>query len=143
MEARGATEGANKKATIRTINKEQQTRIKKVLPLVGLISTTLSRQVECGSDVELPGALFKDFWFYATIFGLSDSSLGWPSELQNQIANIARFSPVLTFDDNQPVKQSLANHSALKDSNVTSKELEELRTGLLTTIGPKVKVKIC
>ena len=94
------------------------------------------------TNAELPGALFKDFWFYATIFGLSDSSLGWPSELQNQIANIARFSPVLTFDDNQPVKQSLANHSALKDSNVTSKELEELRTGLLTTIGPKGMVEI-
>jgi len=58
--------------------------------------------------------LFRDFWFYSAVFGLSDSSLGWPDKVQKNIQNIARYSPILTFDENEPMKQTLQTNPALK-----------------------------
>ena len=89
--------------------KKSQPAIIKVIPLVELISNALTRRVTNSPDWKAESSaivhLFRDFWFYSTVFGLSDASLGWPDSLQKNIQNIARYSPVLTFDENEPMKQ--------------------------------------
>lgn len=109
-----------------------------MIPLVALISAALSRRVANAPDWKGSSAivhLFRDFWFYAAVFGLSDSSLGWPDSLQRNIQNIARYSPILTFDENEPMKQSLQMNPALKATPTSSKDMEELKQGLIAAIG--------
>ena len=112
--------------------------ITKVIPLVSLISSCLSRRISEKPEWKASSAvvyLFRDFWFYSTVFGLSDSSLGWQTKLQKDVQNIARYSPILTFEENEPMKQTLEMNSALKGTQATSKDVEELRQGLISAIG--------
>ena len=71
--------------------------------------------------------LFREFWFYCTICGFNDHTLGHRRNITDNIAIIALYSPVLTFDENEPMKQTLKTSQAIKAQSVGSKEVESTR----------------
>ena len=81
--------------------------------------------------------LFREFWFYCTICGFNDHTLGHRRNITDNIAIIALYSPVLTFDENEPMKQTLKTSQAIKAQSVGSKEVESTRQGLFVALGSK------
>ena len=81
--------------------------------------------------------LFREFWFYCTICGFNDHTLGHRRNITDNIAIIALYSPVLTFDENEPMKQTLQTSQAIKAQSVGSKEVESTRQGLFVALGSK------
>ena len=81
------------------------------IKLVDLVAILLKRLHTEWNEFELQTSmrpLFRDFWFYCTIYGFNDNTLGYGSRVSESIGQVAKYSPVLIFDENEPMKQTLA-----------------------------------
>lgn len=77
--------------------------------------------------------LFRDFWFFCTIFGFADENANiWPTEWYRSVALIATKSPVLLSKEH--LKSELHHNSALKNEQVLPAELNEIRTILMNIL---------
>ena len=116
----------------------------KNISLVDLVATLLRRLHTGWSDFSLQASmkpLFRDFWFYCTIFGFNDATLGFGSKVNHSIGEVAKYSPVLTFDENEPMKQTLATSTPIKShGQVASHELESIRQGLMLALGSRDEI---
>ncbi|VDN02816.1 unnamed protein product [Thelazia callipaeda] len=85
--------------------------------------------------------LFRDFWFYCTLLGFNVARIGlWPEEWYEAACEIACKSPVLTPQES--LRAELAANATVKNNDVISAELQEIRATILSEISSAPEIAV-